>query len=47
MHDAGANFAVASGPEGDRFLMLKSVYEEPEPNGATGVTTIVHFDKYL
>jgi len=27
--------------------MLKSIYDEPEPEGATQVTVLVHFDQYI
>lgn len=45
--NAGANYDVFTGPDGDRLLMLKSIYEEPEPNLATHVTAVVNFDAYI
>ncbi len=44
---AGATYDVFSAPEGDRVLTLKSIYEDPQPHGASQLTVIVRFDEYL
>jgi hypothetical protein len=44
---AGANYDVIETADGDRLLMVKSIFDEPEPSQASQVTAIVHFDGML
>jgi hypothetical protein len=32
---------------GDRLLLLKSIYDEPEPQDSTQLAVLVHFEEYL
>jgi hypothetical protein len=45
--NAGADYDVSSGTNGDRLLMLKSTYDDPEPHDSTHLAVLVHFDEYL
>jgi hypothetical protein len=42
-----ANYDVGTTPNGDRLIMLKSVFDEPEPQYATQLKVIVHFDELI
>jgi dipeptidyl aminopeptidase/acylaminoacyl peptidase len=42
-----ANYDVRTTPDGDRLLLLKSVFDEPEPQYATQLKVIVHFDELI
>ncbi len=45
--NAGPSYEAFADADGERLLMLKSVEDEPEPQGATQVTVKVHFDEYI
>jgi hypothetical protein len=45
--NAGADYDVSSWTNGDRLLMLKSTYDDPEPHDSTHLAVLVHFDEYL
>ncbi|MDA1274832.1 MAG: hypothetical protein O2960_12405 [Verrucomicrobia bacterium] len=43
----GPNYDVFTDSDGDLLLLLKSIHDDPEPQGATQVSIMVHFDEYL